>query len=94
MQIYKAGTTTITLSGTTYQADERGIIDVPDDKINSSVWIHGFVSANGRLKELEAQKATEPVADSATKAPVIEHPAPTAEAKPVAKTDTKPTKTS
>lgn len=62
MLIYKAGTNKITLRGTDYIADENGIIDVPDDKIDSSVWASGFVSARGRLQELEATKPAVPEA--------------------------------
>lgn len=64
MLIYKAGSNKITLKGTDYIADENGIIDVPDDKIDSSVWASGFVSARGRLQELEAQKPPETISDS------------------------------
>ncbi len=63
MQIYKTGCNQITLMGATYAADERGIIDVPDDKINSSVWSQGFVSARGRIAQLdkESEAAIAPI---------------------------------
>lgn len=59
MQLYKDGCNTLTLGGVDYPADERGIIEVPDDKITSSVWTQGFVSAAGRLAQLAARAAQE-----------------------------------
>lgn len=59
MQLYKDGCNTLTLGGVDYPADERGIIEVPDDKITSSVWTQGFVSAAGRLAQLAARAEPE-----------------------------------
>ncbi len=43
MLIKKTGAKQITLSGITYHADARGIINVPDDKMLSSIWSRGYV---------------------------------------------------
>jgi LEA14-like dessication related protein len=56
MKIYNPHKTTITLNGITYKADESGIIDIPDNKMNDSVWGQGFVSAKGRIAELSTQE--------------------------------------
>lgn len=65
MQIYNPSKTDITLNGILYAADENGIITVPDDKINSSVWTQGFVSAHNRLAGLARPATTEPIATPA-----------------------------
>lgn len=52
MKIYKANTTTITVLGVAYFADGNGVIDVPDNKVGSSIWGQGFVCADGYLAEL------------------------------------------
>jgi hypothetical protein len=44
MKIFKTGTTKITLQGEDFMADSNGIIDVPDDRIDSSIWGKGFVA--------------------------------------------------
>jgi len=81
MQLYKANTNKLTLGGVEYVADDNGIIDVPDDKVSSSVWGWGFVSAKGRLAQLE-REAAESVAVSAAADPVVAKPA-----KPAVKDD-------
>lgn len=67
MKIYKRNATAITLDGVVYGADEYGIIEIPDHKMNSGVWSQGFVSAQGRLEQIakaqtnaQAQAAPEP----------------------------------
>lgn len=89
MQIYSPHQSRIRLAGIDYVADENGIIDVPDDKINSSVWSSGFVSAKGRLQELAAAQSA-----ALSEAPISAEPAIelTAPPKPVEKTDSKSTK--
>lgn len=78
MQLYKHGCNTLTLGGIAYPADERGIIEVPDDKITSSVWTQGFVSAAGRLAQLtvRAEPETETTALASSESPTpAERPA-------------------
>ena len=53
MKIYKAGATGITLAGQAFSADGDGIIDVPDH-LASNAFHQGFVSAKGRMRELQA----------------------------------------
>ena len=81
MKIIKNGCSKLTLGGVNYTADEHGIIEVPDDKMNDSVWGHGFVSAQSRLKALAVEQA------AAT--PVIPQPAAPVAAKIVDKVDVK-----
>lgn len=91
MELYKSGCRELAINGVGYQADERGIVEVPDDKINSSVWAAGWVSAAGRLKTLEAEHA---MAAGADETPSVAPAAGTAAApKPVDKNDGKLTKT-
>lgn len=49
MYLYNPCKTSLTLNGITYAADEKGIITVPDDQLNSGVWTQGFISAHARL---------------------------------------------
>ncbi|TAN71614.1 MAG: hypothetical protein EPN17_00990 [Methylobacter sp.] len=57
MELYKSGCRELAINGVRYQADERGIVEVPDDKINSSVWAAGWVSAAGHVKALAVEIA-------------------------------------
>jgi hypothetical protein len=82
MQIYKDGAAAITLGGVTYTADERGIIVIPGDFIPAHACRQGFVSAKGRIAELE-QARLNALAHSKTAAappaPKTETPTPPAE---------------
>lgn len=60
MQLYNPCKTSLNLNGITYTADENGIITVPDDQLNSSVWTQGFISAHANL----ANRAAGTVAQS------------------------------
>jgi hypothetical protein len=57
-QIYKPHTTSVTVLGETYTADENGIIDIPDDKFSPTVFSQGFVSAIGRINQLAREAST------------------------------------
>lgn len=62
MQLYHPQKTELTLAGNTFYADDNGIITVPDNQINSSVWTQGFVSAKAKLEELATRATPEPIA--------------------------------
>lgn len=62
MEIYKQATPSIVLSNQVFYADEDGIINVPDEMIDSSVWTNGFVSAASHRKAIDAAKQSTPTA--------------------------------
>lgn len=65
MKIQHSTKNKIRLDGEDYFADSNGIIDVPDNKINSSIWTQGFVVAKNPIAEIEKQAqaaAVNPVA--------------------------------
>jgi hypothetical protein len=62
MQLYKRGAKSIVLGGITYQADGNGVVDVPDNKVDSSVWGKGFVIAGPVLAAIEADRLKEEAA--------------------------------
>lgn len=75
MRIYKAGAASVTLSGQTFTADADGIIDVPDHLVGNA-FTQGFVSAKGRMRQLQ-QDAVEQIqgAVAKTQAPTVQQDA-------------------
>jgi hypothetical protein len=63
MQLYNASKSSLTLAGTTYCADERGIIEVPDHAVDSTVWGKGFTVATGRITQLAREAEAAQIAD-------------------------------
>ena len=49
MKLYKFGSDKLTVDGVDYLADEKGIIDIPDSQVSSSVWSMGFSRVNAEL---------------------------------------------
>jgi len=56
MQLYKRNAKGLTVGGVTYPAD-NGFVDVPDDKLDSSVWTQGFVIGAPVVAALDAEQA-------------------------------------
>jgi hypothetical protein len=57
-QLYHPTLKGLTVSGQTFETDENGIVNVPDDKMNASVFSMGFVLAKARLAQLAAEDDT------------------------------------
>ena len=53
MKIHHATKHKIRLDSEDYFADNDGIIEIPDNKVNSSIWSQGFTVVNNRLTEIE-----------------------------------------
>jgi hypothetical protein len=65
MKLYNPCKTSLNLNGLTYTADENGIITIPDDQLNSSVWTQGFISAHANLDRRAAVTETQSLAPPA-----------------------------